>query len=102
MPFKNLLKTIVCLLMAVTLSAILNACAPAKWTRNDFTKLEQAARQGDAKAQLLIGEIYEFGVDVPADDMIAAKWYERAAGQNEPEGLLYLGMMHERGRAVGV
>lgn len=97
MPFKNLLKTIVCLLVAVTLSAILNACAPAKWTRNDFTKLEQAARQGDAKAQLLIGEIYEFGVDVPADDMIAAKWYERAAGQNEPEGLLYLGMMHERG-----
>lgn len=97
MPLKNVIKMTICLCLAAMLSGILNACSPARWTKEDFIKLEHAARQGDAKAQLLVGKIYEFGSEVQADDRIAVKWYERAAKQNEPEALLYLGMMYERG-----
>ncbi len=98
MSLKNMLKNFVFLCLITVTTGVLSSCTPAKWTKEDFPKLEQAARRGDAKAQLLVGELYEFGVDVPADGLIAAKWYEMAANQNDPEGLLYLGMM--RGSAV--
>lgn len=97
MPHKKTVKTIIFFCLAWTVFFALNSCTCALWTRQDFGKLEQAAQKSDAKAQLLVGEIYEFGVGVPADEGIAARWYQMAANQNEPQGQFYLGMMHDRG-----
>lgn len=40
---------------------------------------EQAAQQGDAKAQVNLGACYYNGQDVAMDKAKAVQWYEKAA-----------------------
>src|SRR5262245_61780199 len=50
------------------------------------TMLRVAAWRGDARAQLTLGVIYEYGLDdIFADYTAALMWYERAARQGVPE-----------------
>jgi uncharacterized protein len=46
------------------------------------------AEKGDAAAQTLLAELYSRGLGVARDPKIAAKWYEKAAGQGVPEAQL--------------
>lgn len=59
-----------------------------------------SARQGDARSQVLIGEVSEFGAEGPADPVAAARWYLLAAFQDNPEAQFYLGVMYDRGIGV--
>lgn len=44
--------------------------------------LTQSAQDGDAEAQCLLGNIYQLGLgDIPIDEVIAIRWYYRAADQ---------------------
>ena len=86
-------------LLWVTVSCLIS-CAPAKFTRTDIDNLQISARNGDAKSQVLIGEVYEFGADVGADPRIAGEWYQLSANQDNPEAQFYLGVMYERGAGV--
>lgn len=62
--------------------------------------LRQAAEQGDARAQVNLGLMYERGDGVPKDGREAAQWYRRAAEHGEAMGQNNLGVMYERGDGV--
>jgi len=46
-----------------------------------LNQLRQAATEGNAEAQLEIGILYEFGYNMPKNDVTALAWYLRAADQ---------------------
>ena len=63
---------ILCLMVPVTAGA------------QDLASLEQmrqAAEQGNADAQLEMGILYEFGFNMPKNDVNALAWYKHAADQ---------------------
>lgn len=57
------------------------------------------ATKGDVKAQILLGEMYEFGRGREADVANALQWYEMAAAQDHKGALYRLGMLHLTGKA---
>lgn len=88
----------ICLFGVVIFS--LCSCVPATLTKTDIQNIQQSAEKGNAKSQVLIGEIYEYGADVPVNPSVAAKWYRRAAEQDNPEAQYYLGVTLEKGMGV--
>src|SRR5215813_2786741 len=60
----------------------------AAYARGDYVaaarRLEPLAAAGYARAQALLGFLYEYGRGVPQDYVGAAAWYTRAAEQGEP------------------
>jgi TPR repeat protein len=64
--------------------------------------LRKTADQGDAQAQYRLGEMYDTGERVAADDAEAVKWYRRAAEQGHPGAQWLLGYKYEYGSGVAV
>ncbi|MEB4592883.1 hypothetical protein VSS37_18030 [Candidatus Thiothrix sp. Deng01] len=63
--------------------------------------LRQSAEAGDKQAQLMLGTMYEDGVNgLPSDLREAAYWYEQAARQDYPKAQYNLGLLYEDGRGV--
>ena len=63
---------------------ILSLVAPVLAGAQDTASLEQqrqAAEQGNAEAQLEMGILYEFGYNMPKNDINALAWYLRSAEQ---------------------
>lgn len=58
------------------------------------------AQEGDAKAQLYVGQIFEKGLGRPADYREAASWYRKAAEQGDSQAQISLGALYERGLGV--
>lgn len=58
------------------------------------------AQEGDAIAQLYVGEIYEKGLGIPANYQTAAQWYEKAANQGNYQAQINLGHLYEKGQGV--
>jgi hypothetical protein len=58
------------------------------------------AQEGDAEAQVYLGEIYEKGLGVAPDYAVAAAWYRRAALQGNSRGAINLGYLYEKGLGV--
>jgi alpha/beta superfamily hydrolase len=58
------------------------------------------AQEGDAAAQLYVGEIFEKGLGTQADYKAAAQWYEKAANQGNSQAQLNLGHLYEKGLGV--
>ena len=52
------------------------------------------ATQGDAKAQLLLGLMYESGKGVQQNDVTALAWYKRSAEQGLPEAQYDVGRFY--------
>ena len=68
--------------------------AKLKWWRN-------AAEQGYAKAQCILGVWYETGGSgVPHDYGEAVKWYRKAAEQGDADAQSYLGCCYHDGHGV--
>lgn len=59
-----------------------------------------AAEQGDAEAQMLVGEIYERGAGGQPDYAAAASWYRRAAEQGNSRAQFNLGTLYDQGLGV--
>lgn len=59
-----------------------------------------AAEEGDARAQTMVGEIYERGLGGDPDYGAAAQWYRRAAEQGDARAQFNLGTLHEQGLGV--
>lgn len=97
MPLKKTVKFFIFVCLGWTMILCLSSCMPGKWAKRDVQELQLSAQRGDARAQVLIGEIYEFGAGVSANQLIAAQWYQMAANQDEPEAQFYLGIMYDRG-----
>lgn len=60
----------------------------------------KGAEQGDADAQLLLGNMYAAGTGVAKDDVEAVQWYRKAADQGNAAAQNNLGRMYEDGRGV--
>ncbi len=58
------------------------------------------AQEGDAAAQLYVGEIFEKGFGAQADYQAAAQWYEKSANQGNFQAQLNLGHLYEKGLGV--
>jgi len=58
------------------------------------------AQQGDAEAQVKVGEIYEKGLGGMADPKLAAEWYLKAAEQGNSQAQINLGYLYEKGLGV--
>lgn len=58
------------------------------------------AQQGDAKAQVFVGYLYETGQGVQQDNTKAAEWYRRAAERGNAEAQAQLGNMYSLGKGV--
>jgi len=59
-----------------------------------------AAEQGEAEAQVFVGEIYERGVGGEPNYAAAADWYRRAAAQGNTRAQFNLGSLYEQGLGV--
>lgn len=59
------------------------------------------AKEGDAEAQVVLGEIYEKGLGGGvADPQLAAQWYKKAAAQGSSRAQINLGNLYEKGLGV--
>lgn len=65
-----------------------------------ISELKSRADLGDVGAQFQLGNIYENGIDVPADTIGAATWYKMASAGGHSISQYRLGMMYLEGRGV--
>lgn len=63
-------------------------------------KTLSAARNGDAAAQLKLGEMYDLGQGMPQDYKEAVKWYRMAADQGSAQARFALAKMYKNGDGV--
>ena len=99
---------------AVAIMLILNACASvaagqledaaSAYTKGDYATALRLSRplaaQGDVRAEVLLGAMYDRGRGVAQDDAEAAKWYRLAADQGLDVAQLELGVMYNIGQGV--
>jgi TPR repeat protein len=76
----------------------------AAFSRGDYATAQRLwrvlAEQGDAKAQLRLGSMYESGKGVVQNYVEAARWLRLAAEQGNADAQSNLGAMYEKGRGV--
>ena len=65
-----------------------------------LTLAGQRAALGDAAAHTLTGRIYDEGLGVNKDPVVAARWYTRGAELGDIEAAFALGVMRAEGRGV--
>jgi TPR repeat protein len=65
-----------------------------------FAEALYKAEAGDAKSQFNLGVMYSIGKSVPIDDLMAFKWYEKAATQGFAAAQYNLGLMYDEGDGV--
>ncbi|WP_269618388.1 caspase family protein [Zhongshania sp. BJYM1] len=59
-----------------------------------------SAEDGDAEAQLSVGEIFEKGLGTEPNYEVAVFWYKKAADQGNKSALFNLGTLYEQGLGV--
>lgn len=62
--------------------------------------LKPYAKSGDRLAQLTLGNMYNNGLGINKDVVVAVKWYHKAAIQGDPDAQFNLGVMYLRGKVV--
>lgn len=68
----------------------------------DVAGIQQGAKSGNAKSQLLLGSLYEEGKGGMQQDYLkAAKWYRKAADQGYSQAQYNLGLLYEDGNGMG-
>ena len=82
---------------------LLCPCAHAQQdeaARSRFLAEEAKAKQGDAGAQLMLGDCYYRGDGVAKDFVEAVKWYRKAAAQGDASAQSNLGVCYGSGEGV--
>ena len=88
------------LLLPLVLLFVSMTCFGYTVTPEDFKEICQAAEQGNAKYQLLLGGLYCCGRGVAKDDAEAVKWFRKAAEQGYAMAQSNLGVMYVNGEGV--
>ena len=65
-----------------------------------FSLYRKAASKGYARAQSLLGTMYESGHGIQQSYREAAKWYEKAAENDDLDGMCSLAFLYESGLGV--
>ena len=63
-------------------------------------EIEAAAKNGRAKQQLLLAQLYSEGLCFPKDEILAARWLSEASKQGNPEASRLLALAFADGRGV--
>ena len=69
-------------------------------TPEEAEEYRQAAEQGNAWDQAILGVLYDNGDGVPEDDTEAVKWYRKAADQGDADAQFNLGLMYRKGDGI--
>ena len=88
------------LLLFLSLLFASQTCFGFAYTPEQIKELHQGAEQGDARAQLNLGFMYDNGHGVPEDDTEAVTWYRKAAEQGYARAQTNLGHMYAYGDGV--
>lgn len=76
----------------------------AAYARGDYVtaaaRLRPLAEAGDARAQGMLGFLYEQGHGVPQNFGLAAMWYSCGADGGDPTAQYLLGLLYDKGRGV--
>ena len=67
---------------------------------DDIDEIKKKATQGDARAQSILGVLYDSGNGVEQDHAKAAKWFRLAAKQGDAEAQSILGVLYYSGNGV--
>ena len=82
--------------MALLQASLTCACLAADKPAS-FADVEARAKQGDAKAQLQLGDMYRRGIGVRSNFVQSSEWIRKAAEQGLPEAQAKLGECYEDG-----
>ena len=89
------------LLLPLVLLFVSLTCFGFNVTPEQVKEYRQAAEQGDATYQYLLGASYDYGWGgVPEDDAEAVKWYRKAAEQGDADAQFSLGVKYGNGDGV--
>jgi TPR repeat protein len=69
-------------------------------TAQALSWFQRAAAQGYAPAEFQMGQLYDFGFAVAADERVALEWYRKAAGHGSAAGHRAVGEFYQKGRGV--
>ena len=83
---------------ALALTLIALGCSGR--TPDTITEIRRQAEQGDADAQVDLGNMYHDGDGVPYDSGEAVRWYRMAAEQGHVDAQRTLGYMYDTGDGV--
>ena len=62
-----------------------------------LAEFRKVSRQGDARAQYMLGRMYQHGYGVVANNGVAIDYYRMAAEQGHAKAQYTLGVMHQKG-----
>lgn len=65
-----------------------------------YTRLEKAAKSGNAEAQYLVGYMNAAGEGTQQNPKKAAQWYQKSAEQGYTDAQLNLGVMYREGKGI--
>ena len=88
------------LLLALAIGVVPMASDAKDWSKEPLVAVQQAAKQGNADAQLTLGMMYSGGIEVAQDDKQAVAWYRKAAEQGDARAQNNLGLMYKQGKGV--
>ena len=88
------------LLLALAIGVVPMASDAKDWSKEPLVAVQQAAKQGNADAQLTLGMMYSGGIGVAQDDKQAVAWYRKAAERGEAIAQSKLGVMYTNGEGV--
>lgn len=106
MIYRQLKKTFLICSLAIAASWVYADTdhAIAEFKKSNYqtalNELKPLAEQGDAKAQLYLGGMYDRGEGVTQDFKLAAKWYLKAANQGSNEAQYSLAYLYYTGEGV--
>ena len=87
-------------LVLITINAWANCTDKGGNSQQIFAACLQAAQQGDATAQLSVGNMYFKGEHTIQDYQEALRWYRQAGEQGNANALYNIGVFHDKGLAV--
>ncbi|MCX7835600.1 MAG: serine/threonine-protein kinase [bacterium] len=85
---------------AETIDSLLRNSNWDRWDTVRVNMIQRAATRNHAKAQLMMGWMYQEGRGVPQNDAEAVKWYRKATEQGLAAAQSNLGWMYANGRGV--
>ena len=74
-------------------------CLPLR-ASDKIDSIKAKAEQGDANAQFILGNCYEYGEGVAKDEVEAVKWYRKSAEQGDAMAQVSLGFCYDSGTGV--
>lgn len=84
----------------MVLVSIMFFLAAVSYADEELQRWREAATQGDAEAQYLVGSKYYYGKGTPQNYKKAAKWVRKAAEQGFASAQFLLGIMYADGQGV--